>query len=249
MGIFGSRKTEVPPVAETGPAPAAPRAELPDSTNLSGTCTRCGYKSSFDLIHEQNITFSNLISVGRGGTPERDAVERVSLLYCRHCNEGLMVVENLWIGDARWDTASRGGTLAWRGFFWWPLAAAKVSTDVPETIRLAYAESVTCLAAGCPRAAATMARRTLEAICDEKGAMDGTLAVRLAALEKSGTLVPALAEWAKKVRLVGNKGAHFDPLQTVRAEDVTQLLSFLTELFKYLYEMPAELKRRRTETA
>jgi hypothetical protein len=90
-----------------------------------------------------------------------------------------------------------------------------------------------------------MARRTLEAICAEQGISERTLSQSVAALVASGKLVPSLADWAKEVRLVGNKGAHFDPLEDVATEDVTQLLSFLVELLKFTYELPAELKRRR----
>jgi Domain of unknown function (DUF4145) len=57
-----------------------------------------------------------------------------------------------------------------------------------------------------------MARRTLEAIAAEKGEVKGVLAERLKNLAASGVLVPRLADWAKEVRLVGNAGVHFDPM-------------------------------------
>lgn len=49
-----------------------------------------------------------------------------------------------------------------------------------------------------------------------------------------------------QLRLVGNAGAHFDPMTEVSQEDATQLLAFLRELLKYLYELPAALQKRRT---
>lgn len=90
-----------------------------------------------------------------------------------------------------------------------------------------------------------MARRTLEAMCAEQGISEKTLAQSVSALVAIGKLVPSLGDWAKEVRLVGNKSAHFDPFEDVAAEDVAQLLSFLIELLKFTYELPAELKRRR----
>jgi hypothetical protein len=90
-----------------------------------------------------------------------------------------------------------------------------------------------------------MARRTLEAVTEDKGQTNGTLASRLDAMAKAGTLQPTLAEWAKEVRLVGNIGAHFDPIKTVSMEDARQLLSFVRELLRYLYQLPAELAQRR----
>jgi hypothetical protein len=44
-------------------------------------------------------------------------------------------------------------------------------------------------------------------------------------------------------------GAHFDPIETVSKEDAQQLLSFVRELLRFLYELPAELARRRAPNA
>jgi hypothetical protein len=90
-----------------------------------------------------------------------------------------------------------------------------------------------------------MARRALEAVAVDQGQTSGSLYERLAALASAGILLPTLADWATEVRLIGNAGAHFDPLETVTRHDAEQLLSFLQELLRYLYEMPAELARRR----
>ena len=90
-----------------------------------------------------------------------------------------------------------------------------------------------------------MARRTLEAITVDKGETTGILADRLKNLAAKGALVQTLADWAKEVRLVGNLGAHFDPIKNVSKDDAEQLVTFVRELLKYLYELPAELKRRR----
>jgi len=90
-----------------------------------------------------------------------------------------------------------------------------------------------------------MARRTLEAIAVDKGETTGVLAERLKKLAARGVLQPTLADWAKEVRLVGNTGAHFDPIDTVSKADAEQLNAFVRELLRYLYELPAELGRRK----
>jgi len=91
-----------------------------------------------------------------------------------------------------------------------------------------------------------MARRTLEAITVEKGQTTGVLADRLRNMASAGILQPTLADWAKEVRLVGNTGAHFDPINPASNADAQQLISFVRELLRYLYELPAELARRRS---
>jgi len=90
-----------------------------------------------------------------------------------------------------------------------------------------------------------MARRTLEAVAADKGEDQGRLADRLARLAQTGVLQPNLADWAKEVRLVGNVGAHFDPLEPISMEDAQDLVSFVRELLKYLYGLPADLAKRR----
>lgn len=64
-------------------------------------------------------------------------------------------------------------------------------------------------------------------------------------LSSKNILQPLLSDWAKEVRLIGNQGAHYDPANEVTMEDATQLLNFAQELMKYLFELPAELQRRR----
>jgi hypothetical protein len=91
-----------------------------------------------------------------------------------------------------------------------------------------------------------MTRRTLEAITVDKGETSSNLASRLQSLAVKGVLHPTLADWAREVRLIGNSGAHFDVINQVALDDAQQLASFVSELLRYLYELPADLTRRRT---
>lgn len=186
--------------------------------------------------------------IGYGNEPDqRTFTERMTLLICRHCTQGVLILEEQLIGDSKANRRTGGGTISWRGFHWWPLPESQVHSAVPLAIRSVYNEGVSALAANCPRAAAVMARRTLEAIAVDKGEAAGTLAARLNNLATKGLLHPSLAEWAKEVRLVGNLGAHFDPIDTVDSEDAKQLLSFIKELLNFMYVLPWELSERRAK--
>ena len=239
---------------ETQPKPKGPRGEslpkpnegLPDSYRPSGLCPRCGKQSSFESVGSIPVTFEH-------GRPQKydvaasaHEIDRVSTLVCRHCQQGIVVIEEQWVGEQPMAKQKAGGVVSYRGIHWWPLPEAKPSKDIPADIASSFAEAATCLYANCPRASAVMARRTLEAITADKGETKGTLADRLNALGTNGILHPTLSDWAKEVRLVGNIGAHFDPIQQVSMEDARQLVDFIRELLKYLYELPAELGRRRS---
>ncbi|PKB64111.1 MAG: hypothetical protein BZY80_03825 [SAR202 cluster bacterium Io17-Chloro-G2] len=141
------------------------------------------------------------------------------------------------------------GTVSYRGIHWWPLPSTNLSPDIPDEVALAFAEAVSALHAHYPRASAVMARRTLEAVTVEQGETTGVLATRLRKLAESNLLEPTLADWATEVRLVGNIGGHFDPISDVSTEDAQQLISFTRVLLRYLYELPAELGRRRTQNS
>ncbi len=157
------------------------------------------------------------------------------------------MVEEQRVDDRSWrgEKESRGGVITWRGIHWWPAADARVSPDVPIQIAEVFQEAVLAQHAGCPRAAAVMARRTLEAITLDKGEAKGSLVDQLNNLALRGVLLPTLAEWSKEVRLMGNVGAHFDPINSVSTKDAEDLISFVQELLRYLYELPADLSRRR----
>jgi len=220
----------------------------PDSHRPSGLCPRCGKQSSFEIMGSLPVTFDyELFSTSRDGQSKPELIDRVTSLVCRHCKQGIVVIEEQWIGEHPKKKQQSGGIESFRGIHWWPLPEAKLSSDVPANIASVFAEAVLTLSANCPRASAVMSRRTLEAITVEKGEMKGSLAERLANLGTKGVLHPTLSEWAKEVRLVGNVGAHFDPIEQVTIDDARQLVNFIRELLKFLYELPAELQKRRSQ--
>lgn len=240
--IFG-RKTETGKRGE--PMPANNNG-LPDSTNPAGLCPRCEKQSSFHISASAPVTFDGGRILGRGEPDQPTYNEQVSVLICHNCRQGVTVLEEMLVGGNRKAEQKGGGTISWRGFHWWPLPGMVSHAAVPSDISDALSEAVTTLAANCPRAAAVMARRTLEAIAVDRGESTGTLAQRLTNMASRNLLQPTLAEWAKEVRLVGNSGAHFDPLKPVSKDDATQLIEFVRELIKFIYILPFELNARRT---
>jgi len=242
--MFGFRKDKT--IGKRGEDLPLPHEGLPDSLRPSGLCPRCGKQSSFENVGSLPVTYDSSYVVHPGGEHELTLIDRVSSLVCRHCSQGIVVIEEEWVGDSPAKQQKHGGTVTWRGIHWWPLPESNLSTDIPKNIADVFCEASMSLFANCPRASAVMSRRTLEAITVDKGETAGTLADRLLNLTKRGILLSTLSDWVKEVRLIGNVGAHFDPIQTVTVDDAKQLLSFVRELLKYLYDLPAELKRKRS---
>lgn len=218
---------------------------LPDSFRPYGLCPRCNKQSSFEITGSQPVTFDSLLIVHDTGETEPLVIDQATVFICRNCKQGTLVIEEEWVGESPKKSSKGGGPITYRGIHWWPLPDSNISEDVPSSISEVFAEASHCLYSNCPRASVVMSRRTLEAITQDKGELNGTLAERLNALSQRNILHPTLSEWAKEIRMIGNLGAHYDPINTVSMEDAKDLLAFVRELLKYLYELPAELSRRR----
>ena len=207
---------------------------LPDSSDPSGPCPRCGRTSNFQVGGIGTIRTGQFPHIGGQIT-----IERVMVVTCMGCGEGTAVVE-----------ATKDGQ-TFQGLHWWPPGAFDLDPAVPETIRSAYDEGMHCLGAQCPRAAAVMFRRVLEALVNDKGsataqtAADKNLAQGLKVMADEHVLQPTLAEWATEIRLVGNVGAHLDPIKDVALDEARDLARLTRQLLEYVYELPARVARSR----
>ena len=221
---------------------------LPDTFRPNGLCPRCGKQSSFKELGNLPVTLDGGITHSSNGLSSPTYSDRVTVFLCRHCNQGVVVIEEEWVGNQpKKKGIGKGGCVTYRGINWWPLPESKLSSDIPIDISNIYSEAATAYYANAFRASAVMLRCTLEAITNHFGITQGVLAKRLEQLSQKGILQPTLFEWSKEVRLIGNQGAHYNPTESISKEEAKQLLDFLQELMKYLFEMPAELERKRNK--
>lgn len=243
--IFGKGSSKI--VGERGEELPAHNDGYPDTHIPSGLCSRCNKQSSFEIVTTIPISFSgHVISSGYNKEPQRSYDDQVSVLECRNCKQRMVVIEESYINDTpKRINQSAGGYMSFRGFFWWPMNSVTDNKDVPSYILSAYNEGATCLAASCSSAATVMFRRTLEAITVDKGYKEKTLHKSLEMMFEEGTLPLTFKEWVKELRLVGNTGAHFDPINKVNAQDAKDMQNFIEELIKHVYIIPEQLNRRR----
>ena len=226
----------------------------PSSRTPYGLCHRCNKQSNFEITYSGDIRFArnqendqeyNDSSLEHERNPVYiiDSVspsypEIVVLLRCYSCRQTMVSIERLVEDDAN--------RLKYEAFHWWPSIEVSVSSDIPRSIASAYREAVRAYHSGCYRAAAVMARRTLEAVTEQKGEPKGPLVKRLKNLVSSQRIDPSLESWSREIRLVGNAGAHFDPINNVSKEDADDIISFIRQILRFLYEIPAEVARVRS---
>jgi Domain of unknown function (DUF4145) len=125
---------------------------------------------------------------------------------------------------------------------WPPKGIRPAHPSVPAPIGADWREAHLCLSIGAFRGAAAMARRAVQGVAIEQGAKDAKLSAQLKELEAKATLHPTMVEWADHIRLLGNVGAHpgADGLETVSEDEAREVVRFLDELLRWLYELPAE---------
>lgn len=219
----------------------------PDTTDPRGPCPRCGNRAGFEIVGSLPVSYRR-----RG--PGTEEIDRVSALVCASCNQGVVVVEEKWIGDHPVKEEQRGGGHQyWRGVFWWPApGAADLSDAIPAELQEAFIEGVRSHGGQSPHAAAVMFRRTVEGIVRDKGSEEAIkqldnndLPGALLHMHKAGILDKTLYEWGLEIRALGNTGGHFDAFKNVSPEQADELLALVRQLLRYIYEEPDRIRRLR----
>jgi hypothetical protein len=244
FNFFGKKKTETGIRNEDLPEE---NHEFPDSHRPHGLCPRCNKQSSFENNGFLPGTYDSFYSVAQSGERTQLLLDRVSCLVCRNCNQPTIVFEEQFIGEFPKGEKISGGVISWRGFFWWPFLNIHSVRDVPTEITTILQEAKTCYSAQCYKASATMARRTLEAIIADKGATEKYLYQGIKKMKELEVIDKNLLEWATEVRLIGNAGAHFDPMDDVTRDDAKKVILFIEELVKFIYVIPAGINRQRSQ--
>lgn len=124
-----------------------------------------------------------------------------------------------------------------------PLSAA-----IPEAPRRSFEEARACFRAGQYTASALMVRRTLEAVCANKGATGRTLHAKLDDLKNSKVIEGRLADWSHDLRALGNDAAH-DTSVFVGSDDANDALELAEALLSYVYVLNARYDAFRARRA
>ena len=120
-------------------------------------------------------------------------------------------------------------------------------TNIPPPIISALEEAITCHANECFIAAAIMVRKTLEALCRERGAQGKDLKERIRDLGTKIVLPKELLDGLDDLRLLGNDAAHIESHEYDRIgqEEVEVGVEFTKEVLKATYQYSALLSRLR----
>jgi hypothetical protein len=122
------------------------------------------------------------------------------------------------------------------------------ATDVPDRVRENLEEAILCHSVGAYTAAGMLIRKTLEALCQERGCAGNTLHERLVQLQDAITVPAELLSGVLDLKLLGNDAAHIEAktYEKVGKEEVEIALEFTKEILKAVYQLGKLLSRLRS---
>jgi hypothetical protein len=101
------------------------RDRLPDFADPRGRCPRCNRVSDFSVQLPEAVSFTGEWVSAGAADRYRDFDQRVVVMQCHSCRQGIVVIEDRHIAG---DRHGRDGPVSWRGTFWWPAPAAAGAT-------------------------------------------------------------------------------------------------------------------------
>jgi hypothetical protein len=121
------------------------------------------------------------------------------------------------------------------------------ATNIPTEVVEALGEAILCHANGCFVAAAIMVRKTLEALCADRGAKGENLKERIRALGDKVVLPQEFLDGLDDLRLLGNDATHIESrvFDRVGKEEVEVGIEFAKEVLKAVYQSAELLKKLR----
>ena len=119
------------------------------------------------------------------------------------------------------------------------------SANVPDKVRRALDEALSCAANECYVAAAMLIRKTLEEVCNERNAHGGNLKDRVSDLRTKVTLPNELFEAMDHLRLLGNDAAHIEAknYDEVGKDEIDAGIELAKEIIKATYQYRNLLSR------
>jgi hypothetical protein len=138
--------------------------------------------------------------------------------------------------------------LGWKLFQFWPDAPGpNIPRYLPKDVARIYLQAERNFPTnGNEEAAGTMYRKALDiGLKKIDPSLTGMLGARIKKLAAAGKLTSDIAVWSDNVRDVGNDAAHED--DPITRDELIVLRNFSEMVLRYLFTLPAMVKKRRGE--
>jgi hypothetical protein len=190
-----------------------------DGGPIQTICPYCGHKGTFEAISRDRF-IQNQYICGQRLCPDKD------------CQGHLFVV------------LDRSGNL----LFHYPFRNVSLNKEkIPASIIKTFDEAVTCHAQNCFVASAIMIRRTLEEICEERGAVGKDLKTRIRDLQTKTLLPQELFDAMDELSLLSDDAAHIEAntFAQISSQELDVAIEFTIQFLKALYQYSSLLSKMR----
>ena len=186
---------------------------------IQTNCPHCGHEGTFDVIG-QDLFIDGQYICGQRRCPDKI------------CRGHLFII------------LGRSGELL---FQYPPRNIAFNKENIPASIIKTFEEAITCHSQNCFVASAIMIRRTLEEICEARGAVGNDLKTRIKDLKTKVLLPQELFDAMDELRLLGNDAAHIEAntFAQISSPELNVAIEFTIELLKALYQYSSLLSKMR----
>ena len=185
-------------------------------------CPHCGNVTPQTVVFAQHSAIRD-----ENNTIECDITDY--FLVCGTCERGLAYST---------EFSRRGGKGHYGAVLCWPDPGV-LDIVVPEAIRSVYQEASRIKSLS-PSAFAVLIRRSLEALCHDRGIQKRTLMESLRELSIRGEIPSRLSEMTDALRFFGNYGAHHVE-HSVLPRHVPIINNFFRAVIEYVYVAPSRI--------
>jgi len=197
-------------------------------------CPHCGNRAPQKLVYRQRyrgVWFSVNGDVSKEEDSELPGPTYYYVVVCETCNE-VLVYHSVGVPASHFSEAD----------LVYP-EPGELHYSVPDVVANCYKEAARIKNLA-PNAFAVQIRRALEALCEDRGVNERTLARSLNVLAERGEIPATLAEMTDILRLLGNIGAHAAD-QSVKPGHVHVMDDFFKAVVEYVYVAPYKLQEFR----
>jgi hypothetical protein len=194
-----------------------------------GTCAHCGRASTFYVIAQ-----SMRRSVANSNRSEFYLVIQCNSVLCREITYIVTTKQNGFMVQDKQDS-----------FDQYPKGTSAPSHEsIPADIGADWLEARISYTNGAIKAAAVMCRRVLYGCLLEKGCKLQPLQSGITELCNKERMPRIVEEWLTEIKNDGHDGAHPDRALLVSAENISETMEYTSDLLRFLYVEPFELKKR-----
>ena len=198
-------------------------------------CQKCNHLTETEVVATYFLKSEIIAELQAEGT-------EIILLKCKNCNNPILCEEDfIQIEEHHY---SQGSTQLY------PKKELTNLKKAPKIIQKPYKEAVKCYEVGAYEACVIMVRKTIEAICYDKGITKGNLMNKIKKLSQDKLLDETFVTWADLLRVIGNEGAHQIEDSKITKDDASDSLEFLEALILYEFHLVnkyQQIKKRKTK--